>query len=287
MRVYKHRNVGSRFLDRFPNGVASLNPLFSQNGRREYFYTSQKFRGWQTTGDGVTPYATFLYSLFFERYDYTYVFGGGTWYLGPGPNRPSRTKLTGVIDGPRQVTAYQSYSWTSFVTGGQLGYRAEWWRKYPSQSTATLVATSTNGSDPFTAGSWTATVDRCENFTLTLKIWSADGQYWYDNHDVAVTCPPPPLTAYISGPGFITQKGTYTWTAMPSGGSGGYTYSWSIYYPRTGYGYTMGTMKTQTKTVYADDEEFELRVTVRSGSSSITATMVVTECIGTSGCYAL
>jgi hypothetical protein len=286
LRIYKHRNVGSRFVDWFPDGVASGNPAFSQNGRREYFYTPQNFRGWQTTGDGVSPYASFLYSLFFERYDYTYVFGGGTWYAGPGPDRPGRTTLTGVVDGPRQVTAYQTYTWTSFVTGGQLPYRAEWWRRYASQSTATLVGTSTNDS-PFTAGSWVGTVDRCENFTLTLKIWSTDGQYWYDNHDVAVTCPPPPLTAYIDGPDVITSKGTYTWEAMPAGGVGGYTYAWSIYYPATATGWSLGTAKTQTKTVYADDEEFELRVTVRSGSQATTTTLLVRECIGSSGsCYA-
>jgi hypothetical protein len=94
--------------------------------------------------------------------------------------------------------------------------------------------------------------------------------------------PPPSLTASISGPGTITAKGTYTWEAMPSGGSGGYTYAWSIFYPGSGASWSLGTAKTQSKTVYADDEEFELRVTVRSGTSGTTATLLVKECIGTS-----
>lgn len=102
--------------------------------------------------------------------------------------------------------------------------------------------------------------------------------------------PPPPapsVAAYIAGPGTIKLKGTYTWEAMPSGGSGGYTYAWSLYYPATGALYTLGTTKTQTKTVFADDEEFEMRVTVTSGGASTTATLSVRECIGTTSCYAL
>jgi hypothetical protein len=69
---------------------------------------------------------------------------------------------------------------------------------------------------------------------------------------------------------------------MPAGGSGGYTYAWSIFYPGSGASWSLGTAKTQSKTVYADDEEFELRVAVQSGTSSTTATLLVKECIGTS-----
>src|SRR5436190_8638317 len=100
--------------------------------------------------------------------------------------------------------------------------------------------------------------------------------------------PPPPapsLAAYIAGPSSITAKGTYTWEAMPSGGSGGYTYAWPLHYPATGSLQTLGTAKTQTKTVYADDDAFELRVTVTSGSGSTSATLSVRECIGTTSCY--
>jgi hypothetical protein len=102
--------------------------------------------------------------------------------------------------------------------------------------------------------------------------------------------PPPPLpsrVASISGPTKITAKGMYTWEALPSGGSGGYTYAWSLYYPATGRLLTLGTGKTQTKTVFADDDLFELRVTVTSGSASTTATLSVSECIGSGSCYAL
>ena len=55
IEVYRNHNVGSRFVDFLPNGVASKNPTFSGNGRKEFFYKSQKFRGWQVTGEGAIP----------------------------------------------------------------------------------------------------------------------------------------------------------------------------------------------------------------------------------------
>lgn len=227
MKIYKARNAGSPFLDRFPSGVASRNAMYSQNGQLEYFYNRRNFKGWQATSEsGVTPYHDYLFSQMYECFDYTYTFLGGTCYWGPGPSAPTWTYLTGVVDGPGQVTAYQTYTWSSFVTGGVLPYRAEWWRQYASQSAGTLVATSGSGTASFSAGAWTGGADRCENFTLTLKIWSADNQFWPYSRSVSVTCPPPPLSLSINGPGLITMKGTYTYTAITSGFSSP-TFTWS------------------------------------------------------------
>jgi hypothetical protein len=228
LRIYRSRNVGSRFVDKFPNGVISQNPQWSLSGKKEYFYTSVRFGGWQPAATGASPYRSFLGYYVFECYDYTYTFTGGTCWGGPGPSPPTSTILTGVIDGPTSVTAYQSYTWTSFVTGGTLPYRAEWWRKYASASTATLLSTSTGNFS--TAGSLTRTVDRCENFTLTIKIWSANNQFWSDDHPVTIgTCPPPPLSASISGPSGISVKGTYTFSAVLTNFTGP-SYTWSERY---------------------------------------------------------
>lgn len=97
--------------------------------------------------------------------------------------------------------------------------------------------------------------------------------------------PPPPLVAYVSGTSVVTRKGTYTWTANPSGGVGGYTYQWSVYYPGWGQTYQLGTGQSQQLLVYAGDGTFEMRVVVRSGSATETATMTVVECIGGGDCY--
>jgi len=218
MRIYRGHNVGSRFLDRFPGGVASGNPLYANNYRHEYFWTpTERFKGWQVTSeDGATPYVNMLMSNVYECFDPSYTFGGQC-YWGPGPSAPTWTKLTAWIDGPTQVTAFQTYTWSSFATGGTLPYRAEWWRQYAYESTPTLVATSTSNGGAYTAGSLTTTVDRCQNFVVTLKVWSNDGQYWTRSASVTTACPPPPVTVYIDGPGMISTKATYTFTAVTSG----------------------------------------------------------------------
>lgn len=87
----------------------------------------------------------------------------------------------------------QPNTWTSFVTGGQLPYQGQWWRKYASEPAASLVGTSNSGSSSFTAGSWTFAPDRCEDFILYMTINSADMQQWQTyNKAVHVMCPPPP-----------------------------------------------------------------------------------------------
>jgi hypothetical protein len=192
MRVYRFRNAGSAFVDNFPAGVLSDDlDLRNLVGRREYFYNSHAFGGWQPAASGVTPYATMLGGYFFEKYDYSYAFTGGTWYLGPGYNGgPTSTYFTTVFDGPSTVTAYQNATWTSFATGGTLPLRAEWWRKYTSQPAATLVGTSTGSGT--SVGSFTGATDRCENFSLTLKAYSALNTLATRTENVTVTCAPPP-----------------------------------------------------------------------------------------------
>jgi subtilisin family serine protease len=84
--------------------------------------------------------------------------------------------------------------------------------------------------------------------------------------------PPPPLSAYISGPSQVTQKGTYTFEAFPSGGSGSYSYQWHITWVASGYSYAAGTQKTQSLVISPWDGEVVLTVIVTSGSQSYTTT---------------
>ena len=293
IRVYRNHNVGSRFVDFLPNGVVSKNPMYSGNGRKEYFYASQNFRGWQTTGTGATPYFTFLTSVHFECFDFDQI-PGGPRYCGPeGHLVPGSTPVLAQIDGPGSVTAQQSYTYTSFVTGGQTPYRAEWWRKYANESAAVKVGTSTGtwSSSGSTAGSFTMLVDRCQGFTLTLKVWDANNQLFTRTKDVALSScpppPPPPLTASISGPSSITAKGTYTYTVVTSGFSGA-TYSWSQRYCTattcpgwtTLTGFTTSVQRVLTPSC-TGDTRYEIRVTVRnSDGRTVTATRQTALCGG-------
>lgn len=92
---------------------------------------------------------------------------------------------------------------------------------------------------------------------------------------------PDPVYAYISGPDWIGAKDFYTWEAMPSGGTGSYTYQWRL---RSGTGpwYNQGTAKTHTMQVTAGSD-FTLEITASSGGMSDADTIYVSNCI-VSGC---
>jgi hypothetical protein len=89
----------------------------------------------------------------------------------------------------------------------------------------------------------------------------------------------PALTVAISGPRVVTEKGTYVWEAVPSGASAEDEYRWELSYPGSGARYQLGSARTQTKTVYANDDRFELTVTVASRAGSASGTLVIDECI--------
>ncbi len=96
---------------------------------------------------------------------------------------------------------------------------------------------------------------------------------------------PPPLTVSISGPTNITQKAMYTWTANASGGSGGYTYQWSVHHFAQGIQYELGTAQSQQLMVYQGDGQLEMTVRVVSNGTAFVKTHLVNECIGNpSGC---
>lgn len=95
--------------------------------------------------------------------------------------------------------------------------------------------------------------------------------------------PPPPLTTGISGPSVVTTKGTYTWTATPSGGTGSYSYQW--WQQVVGGGrYTEGTSASQSATVSAGPD-FWMIVQVYDGRTHVSDSVYVTDCVGQgSGC---
>lgn len=86
--------------------------------------------------------------------------------------------------------------------------------------------------------------------------------------------PPPPLGASIQGPTSLPSKASYTWAVMPEGGTGIYSYEWSVHYFDGGVTSPLGNGQTVSLIVGPWDE-FELRVVVHSGSQVTTATLRV------------
>ena len=86
---------------------------------------------------------------------------------------------------------------------------------------------------------------------------------------------PSPVGVSISGPSSITQAGTYTWTAVVTGGNGFYTYKWEAYDGNAWY--LKGTASSWSGSFAWNSGAFRaIRVTVTSGSWTATATMNVT-----------
>jgi hypothetical protein len=84
---------------------------------------------------------------------------------------------------------------------------------------------------------------------------------------------PAPL-ASISGPTSITQAGTYTWTANPSGGTGTYTYAWEAYDGH--FWYAKGSAQSWSGYFDWNTGAFKkLRVTVTSGGRTTVTTINV------------
>jgi len=98
--------------------------------------------------------------------------------------------------------------------------------------------------------------------------------------------PPPTLTVQLSGPTTINAKGSYSWTATPSGGTGAYSYQWSVTYD-SGPQYQLGSSATQSLTVFGDDGDFTIAVTVTSGAQQVSSSQHVRNCINAGSCQPL
>lgn len=95
--------------------------------------------------------------------------------------------------------------------------------------------------------------------------------------------PPPPLYVTISGSRRITTKGTYTWTANPSGGAPPYGYQWFLHYDG-GLRYQEGTHQSQSLTVYGGDPNFWMIVTVTGGGTASDSVHVMNCITDPEGC---
>jgi subtilisin family serine protease len=78
--------------------------------------------------------------------------------------------------------------------------------------------------------------------------------------------PPPPFAVGISGPGFLTAGGTYTWTAPTSHGVAPIHYDWEVSYPDFGSGYAPfgPDAASASLQVFPGDGDLNLRVTAHS-----------------------
>lgn len=77
------------------------------------------------------------------------------------------------------------------------------------------------------------------------------------------------LEMQLNGPATVLEEGYVTWEAVATGGSGGYTYQWTVYWWRTGVTESLGTSAIQSLYITADHGSFDISVTVTSGTESV------------------
>jgi len=112
----------------------------------------------------------------------------------------------------------------------------------------------------------------------------------YTTSDSNSSCPPPPLTASISGTSATTITGTasqtLTWNSIVSGGTAPYTYSWTIDGSSGGTG--SSASRTYTGNNIAHTQTVNVTLTVRDSSgqsapASFTTTITYTVSSGGTG----
>jgi len=73
---------------------------------------------------------------------------------------------------------------------------------------------------------------------------------------------------------WFNNSGNYSWEAMPQDGDAGYNYQWE-YRPSGGNWSQVSTSKIYSRYVTTNGQDFNLRVTVTSGTEQDTATINV------------
>lgn len=168
----------------------------------------------------------------------------------------------GCSDGPGMNVNYSStFSGTSAAAPQVSGVGALLYSLHASLTSAQAIAQIRQGADG----------------------WGPSTQYGAGKVDALFTIAP--LGVAISGPTDITQAGTYTWTANPSGGTGNYTYQWQLRNVGSNTWLLLGTGQSQSRNVTSSTPDFYIGVTVTSAWRSVFQSVVVTnELNGGGGC---
>ncbi|HEX7238842.1 MAG TPA: S8 family peptidase [Longimicrobiaceae bacterium] len=83
------------------------------------------------------------------------------------------------------------------------------------------------------------------------------------------------LGVSVSGPTSITSAGTHSWSAATQGGSGGFTYQWTLHNYGLGTTQTLGTGSSQSVYLNPGDGDFTITVTVTSAGQTQSASQFV------------
>lgn len=123
-----------------------------------------------------------------------------------------------ICQGPASIGTEGTYSWKVCPGGGNGSYSYSWQYSTDGGVTWTSVGSAQTYSRTVRGGH--------PSFQLRATVTSG-GRSASATQGVSVAIP---LSASVSGTGYITQKGTYTFTASVSGGGSSPSYAWQYRY---------------------------------------------------------
>ncbi len=84
------------------------------------------------------------------------------------------------------------------------------------------------------------------------------------------------LKLTLNGTNYVMSAGTYNWSVAATGGTGSYTYSWSVEWPYSSSTVPLGSASNQSLWVDSNsDTMFNMHVTVTSGNQTASTSMTV------------
>ena len=180
--------------------------------------------------------------------------------------------VTASISGPGSITLAAPQTWSASAIGGNGTYAYQWERSV-NQASWTPVGTQQTYTESVDTGTYI--------FYLRVTATSI-GKQGSATKTVSVDAREHLLTVGISGPTGIESAGTKTWTAVASGGNGTFSYEWErridhstytcVYETEFGY---VGSGDDYSEYISANDYDFRLRVTVTSGTQSVSEEIAV------------
>ncbi len=238
-----------------------------------YFYAAHSMTSFWPTRTIVANAPTFY------RNGYVDVYENDNFWANTAPIPPSenqyralhgRSTPAGDVDWLR-FTVNTTDTYTLETSSANIQVNPDTWLDLFTVNANGAVGTTPLVSDDDSGDGYFSKIVRSlapGNYALRVRGYNASvtGPYSLKVVPQSYTDPAPALSVNISGPTYVGNCESGTWTATGSGGAGNYTYAWFI----DGTGQQVGTGSTYQDYAhyYATNDEYHLRVEVTSGSAT-------------------
>jgi hypothetical protein len=175
------------------------------------------------------------------------------------------TPTVSAITGPTSVAASGTYNYSVTASGGNNSSYSYTWETRHSGLSWTVVHTATGGSTS------TAPIPLVGGRVYEVRVKVTSGTSATATSPVLTvdaTGAASPLGVTLDGYDNIRTTGVHTFEAMPTGGTGSYSYAWTLQRPDGSYVYGSGKTFSVYFPTCEGPEAYSLEVAVTSGSET-------------------